>query len=200
METIFMNMKNSKTNEPHKFVLNLSQRLDYRSYYPRKKITRWFLLRVRYSGLYRIYCKKKHETLTTVLTIHVYINRTNNRLVFQTEKGYKLELKMPEAMKLFRSTNKLMDKRKTEKREPGLEVVEVVLLECNLVNNHYLQKSEILYTFTPSKSYAYLLLAEPRSLVFLKTCNTEIILTFTDKNSRPLKVEHKFNLTLFINR
>ena len=120
--------------------------------------------------------------------------------MFQTEKGYKLELKMPEAMKLFRSTNKLMDKRKTEKRVPGLEVVEVVLLECNLVNNHYLQKSEILYTFTPSKSYAYLLLAEPRSLVFLKTCNTDIILTFTDKNSRPLKVEHKFNLTLFINR
>ena len=28
METIFMNMKNSKTSEPHKFVPNLSQRLD----------------------------------------------------------------------------------------------------------------------------------------------------------------------------
>ena len=26
-----MNMENSKTNEPHKFVLNLSQRLDLRS-------------------------------------------------------------------------------------------------------------------------------------------------------------------------
>ena len=31
METIFMNTENSKTNEPHKFVLNLSQRLDLRS-------------------------------------------------------------------------------------------------------------------------------------------------------------------------
>ena len=30
-ETVFMNTKNSKTNEPHKFVLNLSQRLDLRS-------------------------------------------------------------------------------------------------------------------------------------------------------------------------
>ena len=28
METIFMNMENSKANEPHYFVLNLSQRLD----------------------------------------------------------------------------------------------------------------------------------------------------------------------------
>ena len=31
METIFINRENSETNEPHKFVLNLSQRLDLRS-------------------------------------------------------------------------------------------------------------------------------------------------------------------------
>ena len=31
METILMNTENSKTNKPHKFVLNLSQRLDLRS-------------------------------------------------------------------------------------------------------------------------------------------------------------------------
>ena len=31
METILMNTKNIKTNEPHKFVLNLSQRLDLRN-------------------------------------------------------------------------------------------------------------------------------------------------------------------------
>ena len=31
MELIFMNTENNKTNEPQKFVLNLSQRLDLRS-------------------------------------------------------------------------------------------------------------------------------------------------------------------------
>ena len=31
METIFMNRENSKTNKQHKFVLNLSPRLDLRS-------------------------------------------------------------------------------------------------------------------------------------------------------------------------
>ena len=31
MGTIFMNTENSKTNEPHKFLLNLSQRLDLES-------------------------------------------------------------------------------------------------------------------------------------------------------------------------
>ena len=30
MEKIFMNTENSKTNEPHKFVFNLSQKLDLR--------------------------------------------------------------------------------------------------------------------------------------------------------------------------
>ena len=31
MKTIFMNTENNKTNEPHKFALNLSQRLGLRS-------------------------------------------------------------------------------------------------------------------------------------------------------------------------
>ena len=31
METIFMSTENSKMNEPHKFVYNLSQKLDLRS-------------------------------------------------------------------------------------------------------------------------------------------------------------------------
>ena len=31
METMFMNTENSKTNKPHRFILNLSQRLDLRS-------------------------------------------------------------------------------------------------------------------------------------------------------------------------
>ena len=31
METIFLNMRNSKTSEPHRFVINLSQKLDLRS-------------------------------------------------------------------------------------------------------------------------------------------------------------------------
>ena len=34
---------------------------------------------------------KKHETLTTIPPIHVYINRINNKLVFEIKDGYKLE-------------------------------------------------------------------------------------------------------------
>ena len=55
-------------------------------------------------------------------------------------------------MKLFGSTKKLIDKTKQQKKVPSLEEVEVVLVQCNLVDNQYQQKSEVLYTFTPNKS------------------------------------------------
>ena len=86
---------------------------------------------------------------------------------------------------------------------PSLEVVEVVLYESNLVDNKIQQKTEVLYNFTPNKSYAYLLNVEPSNLVFLKTYNArfdEIIITFTDQHSRLLEIEDKLNLTLLINK
>ena len=72
-----------------------------------------------------------------------------------------------------------------------------------VVDDEYQQKSDVLYTFTRNKPYAYLLSVEPSKLVFLETYNIEfdeIIITFTDKNDRPLEIEDKVNLTLFINK
>ena len=60
----------------------------------------------------------------------------------------------------------------------------------------------MLYTFTPNKSYAYLLSVEPSNLVFLKTYNTEFdetIIIFIDENGKPLEVKDKVNLALLIN-
>ena len=53
---------------------------------------------------------------------------------------------------------------------------EVVLVQCNLINNQYQQNSEVFETFKTKKSYAYLLTSE-----------TEFgeIITFTDQNNRP---------------
>ena len=110
---------------------------------------------------------------------------------------------MPETMNLFGSTKKLIDKTKNGEKVPSLEEAEVVLVQCNLVDNKYQQKSEVLYTFTPNKSYVYLLKVEPSNLVFLKTYNTEfdeIVITFTDQNGRPLEIEDKINLALLINK
>ena len=46
-------------------------------------------------------------------------------------------------MKLFGSTKKLIEKTKKGKKAPCLEVVEVVLVQINLVDNQYQQKSEV---------------------------------------------------------
>ena len=123
--------------------------------------------------------------------------------MFKMKHKCKLELQMPETMKLFGSPKNVTDKTKNWEKVAGLEVVEVVLVQCNLVDNQYQQKSEVLYTFTPNKSYAYLLNVEPSNLVFLKTYNTEfdkIIITFTDQNGRPLEIEDKVNSILLINK
>ena len=53
-------------------------------------------------------------------------------------------------MKLFRSTKKLIDKTKKGQKVSSLEVVEVVLVQCSLVDNEYQQNSDALYTFTPN--------------------------------------------------
>ena len=42
------------------------------------------------------YIIKIHQTLKIIPPIHVYINRTNNRLVFKVKDGRRLESKMPE--------------------------------------------------------------------------------------------------------
>ena len=84
-------------------------------------------------------------------------------------------------MKLYGSTKKLTEKN--WKQVSSIEVVKVFLVQCNLVNNEYQQKSEVLHTFTPNESYAYLLNVESSNLVFLKTYNTEfaeVIIKFTE--------------------
>ena len=123
--------------------------------------------------------------------------------MFKIKDGYNLELQTSETMKMFGSTKILIDKTKNGENVQTLEVVEVLLLQCNLVDNQYQQKSEVLYIFTSNNSIAYLLNIEPSTLVFLTTYNTwfdEIILTFTDQNRRPLEIDDKVNLTLLINR
>ena len=82
-------------------------------------------------------------------------------------------------------------------------MVEIESVQCNLRDNQYPQKSEVLPSFTLNISCAYLLNVETSNLVFLKTYNTEfdkIAITFTDQNDRPLEIEDKNNLILFINK
>ena len=82
-------------------------------------------------------------------------------------------------------------------------MIELVLVHCNLADNLYQQKSDLLYNFTPNKSYAYLLKVGPCNSAFLKTYNTqfyEITITFTDQNGGPSEMEDKVKFPLVMNK
>ena len=67
-------------------------------------------------------------------------------------------------MKLLGNTENKITKEKTCKNVPHLEITEVVLVHCNIVNNNY----QVLYTFIPGKAFASLLEISPANVIFFK--------------------------------
>ena len=112
--------------------------------------------------------KKRSENVNNP-PIRIYINKIQNRITFKIKNGYYLELLTPESMKLLGSTVSKTNKDKNGENVPHLEVVELVLAHCNLVNNAYQQDSRILSTFVPNKTFGSLLEISPTNYVFLKT-------------------------------
>ena len=93
-------------------------------------------------------------------------------------------------MKLLGNGENKITKDKNSENVPHLEVVELVLVHCNLVNNNYQLHSRILYTFVRNKTFGSLLEISPPNHVFLKTFNSEfreIKIWFTDQINKPLK-------------
>ena len=58
--------------------------------------------------IYLEYVIKKHETIADTAPILIYANKINNRIVFKTKTGYKLELLSKETMKLLGSIKILL--------------------------------------------------------------------------------------------
>ena len=107
------------------------------------------------------YILKKHSENVDDPSIKLYINKIKNRVTFKIKNGYYLELLTPETMKLLRSTESKITKDKNGENVPHLEIAELVLIHCNLVNNNYQQNSIILYTFVPNKPFGSLLEISP---------------------------------------
>ena len=147
------------------------------------------------------YILKKHSENVDTSSIRIYVNKIESRIAFKIENGYYLELLTPETIKLLGSTESKLTKDKNGENVPHLEVVELVLVYCNLVNNDYQQDSRILYAFVPNKTFGSLLQISPTNHIFLKTFNSEfqeIKVWFTDQTSKPLEVEDRINVTLII--
>ena len=113
------------------------------------------------------YILKKHSESVDNPTIIIYINKIENRITFKIKSEYYLELLTPKTMKLLGSTESKITKDKNGANVPHLEIIELILVHCNLVNNDYQQDSRILYTFVPNKPFGSLLEISPSNHVFL---------------------------------
>ena len=112
------------------------------------------------------YILKKHGENTDKPSVQIYVNRIENRVTFKIKNGYSLELLTPETMKLLGSNENKITKAKNDENMPHLEITEVVLVDCNIVNNDYQQNSRVLYTFVPNKPFDSLLGISPTNHIF----------------------------------
>ena len=131
----------------------------------------------------------------------MYIKLKIWKVTLKIKDGYNLELLTPETMKSPGSTKNKITKDKNGENVPDLEITEVVLVHCNIVNKDYQQDSRVLYKFAPNKPFGSLLEISLTNHRFLKTFNSEypnIKIWFTDQNSQPIEIENRINLTLVI--
>ena len=229
-----MNTENSKTNEPHRFKLDLTDKLNLKN--PNKNMAlanfsiyyTWKNIKSEYKnnkfkisaptwnvnfdlpdGSYSIadiqhyfeFIIKEHETLIENPPIQIYPNKIKNKIVFERETGYKLELLIPETMNLLESTKKDVHSEKNSANVPKLGSAEVVLVHCNLIKNYYQHSSKVLFSFVLNKQFGQLINISPNTLTMLSTINTEfssVEVWFTDQISKALEIEENINLTLII--
>ena len=144
------------------------------------------------------YILKKHGEDVDKPSVQIYVNKIENRVTFKIKNGCSLELLTPETMKLLERTKNKITRDKNSENIPHLQITEIVLVYCNIVNNDYQQNPKALYMFVPNKSFGSLLEISPTNHIFLKIFNSEfqnIQVWFTDQNSQPLEIEDRINLT-----
>ena len=157
-----MNSENSKTSEPHRLLLNLTDKIGLKRsdkyvgllnlsiYYIWKNLApTWNEEFELPDGSYSVtniqdyfeYILNQHEIVTDNLSIMIYVNKIENWMKFKIKTEYYLKLLTPETMKLCGSTNKKITKNENDENVPHLKITEVVLIHCNIVNNDYQQDS-----------------------------------------------------------
>ena len=203
METFFMNSKNSKTNESHRFKYDLIDKLDLKN--PKKNMAlrslsiyfTWKNVKSTYNNnKFKISAPTWNETfdlpdgsyniseiqdyIEYIIKKHETIGENAPILIYANTINNRIVFKIKTGHKLellSKETMKLLGSTKdiidADENVPRLENVEVVLVHCNLVNNSYQQHSIVLFTFVPKKQYGQLITLSPHSLFFLKTMNTE---------------------------
>ena len=134
-------------------------------------------------------------------SLTICVTKSENKFTFKVKTGYYLQLLTPETMKLLWSTENKIAKHKYGKYVPQLEITQVILVHCSIVNNDYQQDSRVSHIFFPNKLIGSLLDTAPTNFIFLKTFGSEfqeIKVWFTDQSSQQLEIEDRMNLTSVI--
>ena len=90
------------------------------------------------------YILKKHGEDIDEPSVQIYVNKIENRNTLKIKNGYNFELLTSDTMKLLGSTENKKTKDKNGENVSHLEITEVVLVHCNIVNNDYQQDSRVL--------------------------------------------------------
>ena len=173
METIFMNTENSKTNEPHRFKLDLTDKINLKNLNKNMALANlsiyytWENIKSEYkNNKFKISAPTSNDTFDlpddsySISDIQDYFEFIIKKHETLTENppiqiypnkiktGCKLELLTPEVQKVQK---KMSIQIKIVKMYQKLESVEVVLVHCNLVKNDYQHTSKVLFSFVPNK-------------------------------------------------
>ena len=134
-----------------------------------------------------------HEANTDNPSVKIYVNKIEKRITVKIKNEYGLELLTPQTQ--------ILTKDKNGENVWHLEITEVVLVHCNIVNNDYQQGSTVLYRFVANTPFGSLLEISSANHIFLKVFNSElqtIEVWFIDQNSHPIRNRRQNKLTLVI--
>ena len=164
MNTIFMNSKESQTSKLHVLILKFADKFVLRRggneitssnrsiYYTWKNINssynnNKFKISVLTWNEFELHDGSRsvsdiyHGQNFDNPSVKIYVNKRENKITFKVKNGYSLKLLKPEIMKLLGSTKNKRTADKNGENILHVEITEVVLVYCNIVNNHYQQGS-----------------------------------------------------------
>ena len=221
-----MNTENSKTNESHRFKLDVTDKLNLKN--PNKKMSlanlsiyyAWKNIKSKYNNnKFKISAPTWNDTFDWpdgsysiadiqdyfefIIKKHEAIAENSPVQIYPNKIKNRIVFKIKAGYKLellAPETMKLL--RSTKKLLIKIKMEKkVVLVHCNLVKNDYQHASNVLFSFVPNKEFGQLINISPHAFTMMNTVNTEfssVEVWFTDQSSKALEIEDNVNLTLII--
>ena len=215
-----MNTENSKTNEPHRFKLDLTDKLNLEN--PNKNMAlanlsiyyTWKNIKSEYNNnKFKISAPTWNDTFDLpdgsysiadiqdyfefIIKKHETLTENPSIQIYPNKIKNRIIFKIKTGYKLELLTPETMKLLGSTK----LESVEIVLIHCNWVKNDYQHTSKVLFSFVPDKKFGQLINISPHAFTMMNTGITEfssVEVWFTDQVSRALEIEVIINLTLII--